>query len=61
MSTNYFIGVNESEIDRLRAQHEAWRPETEAMWKEAGFESLKSIIDLGCGPGFTSLDFGAKS
>ena len=56
MSENYFIGVSTSEVDRLRAQHEAWRPETERLWSDAGFSSLASIVDLGCGPGFTSLD-----
>lgn len=56
MSSDYFIGVNESEVERLRTQHEAWRPETELLWKDAGFESCRSILDLGCGPGFTSLD-----
>ena len=56
MSTDYFIGVNELEVDRLRTQHEAWRPETELLWKDAGFVSCRSILDLGCGPGFTSLD-----
>ena len=56
MSSDYFIGVNEEEVDRLRTQHEAWRPETELLWKNAGFTSCRSILDLGCGPGFTSLD-----
>lgn len=56
MSSDYFIGVNESEVERLRTQHEAWRPETERLWSEAGFASCRSILDLGCGPGFTSLD-----
>ena len=56
MSGDYFIGVNASEVDRLRAQHEAWKPETERLWKDAGFDSFTSVIDLGCGPGFTSLD-----
>ena len=56
MCSDYFIGVNESEIDRLRAQHEAWRPETERLWKDAGLSSCRSILDLGCGPGFTTLD-----
>lgn len=58
MSLDYFIGVNASEIDRLRTQHEAWRPETELLWKEAGFASFKSVVDVGCGPGFTSVDLG---
>lgn len=56
LDDSYFIGVNPSEIDRLRTQHEAWRPETELLWREAGFPSFRSIVDLGCGPGFTSLD-----
>ena len=56
MSSDYFIGVNEVEVDRLRTQHEAWRPETELLWKDAGLASCRSILDLGCGPGFTSLD-----
>jgi SAM-dependent methyltransferase len=56
MSDDYFIGVNDAEIDRLRSQHQAWRPETESLWRDAGFERAGSVIDLGCGPGFTSLD-----
>jgi cyclopropane fatty-acyl-phospholipid synthase-like methyltransferase len=56
MSTDYFIGVNALEIDRLRTQHETWHPETELLWQRAGFPSMSSIVDLGCGPGFTSLD-----
>jgi len=56
MSTDYFIGVNDAEVDRLRSQHEAWRPETDLLWHEAGFASCRSILDLGCGPGFTSMD-----
>jgi SAM-dependent methyltransferase len=56
MSVDYFIGVSAAEIDRLRTQHDAWRPETEALWADAGFRSCSSIVDLGCGPGFTSLD-----
>ena len=56
MTTDYFIGVNDAEVDRLRAQHDAWRPETDLLWHEAGFASCRSILDLGCGPGFTSMD-----
>jgi len=56
MSVDYFIGVNAAEIDRLRTQHEAWRPETEGLWKDAGLHRCTSIADLRCGPGFTSLD-----
>jgi SAM-dependent methyltransferase len=58
VSSEYFIGVNAAEIERLRAQHEAWKPETEALWNDADFRSCGSILDLGAGPGFTSLDLG---
>ena len=30
--------------------------ETELLWKEAGFDMLTSIVDLGCVQGFTSVD-----
>jgi SAM-dependent methyltransferase len=56
VSIDYFIGVNTAEIDRLRTQHEAWRPETELLWTDAGFPACNSVVDLGCGPGFTSVD-----
>src|SRR5258705_4986243 len=56
MSSDYFIGVHAAELERLRTQHEAWRPETESLWNDAGFRSFGSILDLGSGPGFTSLD-----
>ena len=56
MSGDYFIGVNASEVERLRTQHDAWRPETESLWRDAGFDSLRTVLDLGCGPGFTSVD-----
>lgn len=56
MSLDYFIGVNASEIERLRTQHEAWRPETDLLMKEVGFNACRSVLDLGCGPGFTTLD-----
>jgi SAM-dependent methyltransferase len=56
MSLDYFIGVNAAEIDRLRTQHEAWKPETSLLWTDGGLASCESIVDLGCGPGFSSVD-----
>jgi ubiquinone/menaquinone biosynthesis C-methylase UbiE len=54
--TNYFIGVHAREVERLRDQHAAWRPETQALWRAAGFAEGHRIVDLGSGPGFTALD-----
>ncbi|HYC48125.1 MAG TPA: methyltransferase domain-containing protein [Burkholderiales bacterium] len=53
---DYFIGVHARELERLREQHAAWQPETHALWKAAGFAPGQRIADLGCGPGFTSLE-----
>jgi SAM-dependent methyltransferase len=56
MSGEYFIGVNEAELGRLRDQHAAWLPETSALWRRAGFAAGQRIADLGSGPGFTTFD-----
>lgn len=53
----YPLGSSPAEIERLRRQHETWRGPTEALWRLAGFGPGQSIVDLGCGPGFTTLDF----
>jgi SAM-dependent methyltransferase len=52
----YPLGSSPAEIKRLRRQHETWRGPTEAAWRLAGFERGHTIIDLGCGPGFTTFD-----
>lgn len=56
MGDEYFIGVDEAELERLREQDAAWRPETHALWQRAGFSAGQHIADLGSGPGFTSMD-----
>jgi len=52
----YPLGASAAEFARLRRQHETWRGPTEAVWRLAGFEAGHSIVDLGCGPGFTAFD-----
>jgi SAM-dependent methyltransferase len=52
----YPLGSSPAEIERLRRQHETWRGPTEALWRLAGFSPGNTIVDLGCGPGFTALD-----
>lgn len=56
MPEDYFIGVHGRELDRLNEQHEAWRPETEALWAAAGFGAGQHLADLGSGPGFAAFD-----
>lgn len=56
MPEDYFIGVHRRELERLKDQHAAWRPETQALWENAGFHSGQHLADLGSGPGFSALD-----
>jgi len=53
---DYFIGVHQKELERLDRQHIAWQPETQQFIQEAGLPNCRSILDLGCGPGFTTFE-----
>lgn len=58
MSTNkdYVLGTDEVELKRLKLQHDLWREELLRLWKKSNFKSGQKILELGCGPGFTTLD-----
>lgn len=53
---DYFIGVHQKEVERLRRQHLAWQPATQQLIKTANLPACKNILDLGCGPGFTTFE-----
>jgi SAM-dependent methyltransferase len=59
MSGQYPLVQSAAETDRLRRQHETWRSATERIWRLAGFGPGHTIGDLGCGPGFSSVDLAA--
>jgi SAM-dependent methyltransferase len=52
----YVLGTHDEEIDRLGLQHRVWRPTALGAWRRAGFRTGQRIVDLGCGPGFASID-----
>ncbi len=52
----YVFGTHEAELDRLGLQHRVWRPDVTDAWRRAGFTAGQTILDLGSGPGFLSLD-----
>ena len=56
MSEDYFLGVSQDELQRLQRQHIAWQPETIELIKRAELHKAANILDLGCGPGFTSIE-----
>jgi SAM-dependent methyltransferase len=53
---SYPLGFSVAELERLRRQHEIWRPATDAILRRAGFGPGQTLVDLGCGPGFTTVD-----
>lgn len=56
MSTDYVLGNDQEELDRLKLQHELWRDELIRLWNFSNIKNSKKVLDLGCGPGFTSMD-----
>ncbi len=53
---DYILGTEEEELRRLGLQHAVWRPRATDAWKRAGFTAGNHIIDVGCGPGYATLD-----
>ncbi|MDY6906565.1 MAG: class I SAM-dependent methyltransferase [Thermodesulfobacteriota bacterium] len=52
----YRFGYTREEIERLRFQHHVWANENQRFISRAGFSTGTTLVDLGCGPGFTTLD-----
>ncbi len=56
----YILGSGDIELDRLGKQHETWQVTTANLWRSAGFGAGQRILDLGCGPGFTSFELSER-
>ena len=52
----YVLGTHDEELERLGLQHRVWRPRALDAWRRAGFTSGQTILDIGCGPGYASID-----
>ncbi len=52
----YVLGSSDREVARLAFQHEVWAEVTAGLFRTAGVSYGHTVADLGCGPGFVSLE-----
>lgn len=52
----YVLGTDDLEIRRLALQHSAWVRQAYALWDHAGLRAGQRVLDLGSGPGFTTIE-----
>ena len=55
----YVLGTHDAELARLSLQHKLWSGSAFDCWERTGIGPGKIILDLGCGPGYTTLDLAA--
>src|SRR5213075_3053989 len=53
---DYVLGTHDEEVERLGLQHRVWRPRASDAWRRAGFTTGQTILDIGSGPGYASID-----
>lgn len=52
----YLLGTDRDELARLGFQHQVWSGQAARAWERAGFAPGHALLDVGCGPGYASLD-----
>lgn len=57
-SNAYILGTELKELHRLGYQHQIWSSEARKAWEIAEFSYGQTILDLGCGPGYCSVELG---
>ena len=53
---DYVLGTHDPELERLGLQHRVWRSRALEAWMRAGFAPGQMLLDVGCGPGYATLD-----
>lgn len=52
----YILGTHAAEIERLKLQHNVWRPRMLDAWRRAGITQGQTVIDVGSGPGYAAIE-----
>jgi ubiquinone/menaquinone biosynthesis C-methylase UbiE len=52
----YLLGTDAGELRRLGFQHQVWIREAADAWERGGFAPGDRLLDVGCGPGYATLD-----
>lgn len=55
-NSDYILGINSEELERLRFQHSVWKKVTDDFFSRIGVTKGWSCLDVGAGPGFVSID-----
>ncbi len=55
-SKDYLLGVNKSELERLRFQHGVWRENTGSFLDRLKIRKGWKCLDVGAGPGFVTME-----
>jgi len=52
----YVLGTDDEELERLGQQHRLWSVLAFETWERAGIRGGSRVLEIGCGPGFTTVD-----
>ncbi|MDX2146464.1 MAG: methyltransferase domain-containing protein [Planctomycetota bacterium] len=55
-ANEYVLGTHDAELERLGFQARLWADAAHGAWRSAGLRLGHHALDVGCGPGFASLD-----